>query len=391
MKNSTKKLLCLITAIALMLSISACGGSSTEGEEQETNETTAQAETSETDKTAEEDEDGVKTIVDMAGREVTIPSNPKRIATVQGPTYEQVFMLGGKDQIALVREDHTYAYPLAVLTNPDLKDYPTIGGVGPQTPVNVEEFIDREVDLVIYWPVEQELKKFENAGIPAIVINWQTADASNLDEIIDQEKRRIAVLAEAIGGEAAAKAEKWAEYMDKTVAAIAERTAEIPEEELPTVYWANTWGESVLSTYKTLPLKFEIELCGGKMVSVEQGPQFPEITKEQLLAWEPDVIIVDNHGRNAEGVITDLNTNEDWAALPAVANNRIYRNPAGVFFMDKASTRPVYYYWLAKQLHPEKFEDIDLIAELQYYYETFYDYDLSEEEAQKVLEGWAES
>ena len=62
-------------------------------------------------------------VVDMAGRHLTIPVRPKSVACMQGPTYEMVFAMGGKDQIGLVRDDHVSAYPLALLTNPDLKNY----------------------------------------------------------------------------------------------------------------------------------------------------------------------------------------------------------------------------------------------------------------------------
>ena len=384
MKKKRILLICSMMVLILLFGLCGCGGDPQE----EAQDTEAVEEAQDTEAVEEAQE--TKIIIDMAGREVAVPAIPKKVATMQGPSYEQVFMLGGKDQIGLVRDDHPSAYPLAALTNPDLAAYSTIAGVGPQSPVNIEEFINQGVDLVIYWPIEQELKKFDDAGIPAIVINWQSNDAANLEETISQEKERMGVLAEALGGKALERYEKWVNYIDKAVEVISERTSEIPESDFPVVFWANTWGNNVLSSYSALPLKYEIALCGGQLASIEKGGQFPEVTKEQLLSWEPEVIIVDNHGGDPAAIIEQLKTDADWADLPAVQNNRLYRNPAGVFFMDKASTRPVYYYWLAKQLHPEIFEDIDLITELKYYFKTFYNYDLRTTEAEKTLAGWTE-
>jgi len=329
-------------------------------------------------------------IVDMAGRTVNVPTNPKKVATMQGPTYELLFMLGAKDQIGLVRSDHKTAYPLALLTNPDLSKYPGIDGVGPQSPVNVEEFINKGVDLVIYWNNAQELEKFDKAGIPAVVITETGSKPKNLEEALAGTKKQISFLAELLGGNAPQRYAEWEKYMNETVETIKARTSTIPEDKRPIVYWGNTWNTNILSTYPLNPRLYEVDLCGGKLVSAEKGGQFPEITKEQLLAWKPEVIIVDNHGHSPEKIIEDLKTNADWATLPAVKNNRLYRIPAGVFFLDKGTSQPLYYYWLAKQLHPDLFQDVDLIKEMKYYYKTFYDYDLKTEEAEKVLAGWVD-
>ena len=40
---------------------------------------------------------------------------------------------------------------------------------------------------------------------------------------------------------------------------------------------------------------------------------------------------------------------------------------------------------MAKILHPEEFADLDMVKEVQEFYETFYDYPLTAEQAQKIL------
>lgn len=331
-----------------------------------------------------------RVVKDLAGRSVEVPAQPKKVATMQGPTYELLFMLGAKDQIGLVRDDHPTAYPLATLTNPDLAKYPVIANVGPQTPINIEEFVAKGVDLVIYWNIAQEIDKFEKAGIPVYVGTESGAPPADMDQALQNNKLAVAQMADVLGGNAPARYAEWAAYYDKTTSMIRERTSKLTPDQIPVVYWGNTWNTNLLATYPLNPRIFEVQLCGGKLVSVEKGGQFPEINKEQLIAWNPQVIVVDNHGRNPERVIADLKSNPDWAALPAVKNNRIYRIPAGVFFIDKGSARPLYYQWLAQQLHPDLFKDVDLTKEMQYYYKTFYNYELSAAEAQKVMAGWVE-
>lgn len=367
MKKTARLLICLTLVCAMLGGVWGCKKTTT---------------------TSQETKPATRQVVDPAGRTVTIPVNPKKVATMQGPTYELMFMLGATDQIGLIRSDHATTYPLANLTNPNITKYPTIANVGPQTPVNIEEFISKGVDLVIYWNIQQELDKFEKAGIPVIVISETGFKPKNIEEALADTKKQVSFLADVLGGDAPKHYAEWESYLNKTSELILSRTSKIPEDQRPVVYWGNTWNNNFLSTYQLYPRYYELALCGGKLVSVEKGGQFPEVTREQLIAWAPQVILVDNHGRKPQLIIDELKKDADWASLPAVKNSRIYQIPAGVFFLDKGTTRPLYFYWLAKQLHPDLFQDIDMVKELKYYYKTFYGYDLSTEEAEKVLAGW---
>jgi iron complex transport system substrate-binding protein len=331
----------------------------------------------------------MRTVVDMAQRSVSIPVKPLRVATMQGPTYEMVFAMGGKNQIGLVRDDHKTAYPLATLTNPDLKNVQDIKNVGPQTPVNIEEFIKFNPDLVIYWNLPQEIKKFETAGIPSVIINWSNTEPKTIAEANSDQILKLKTLADILGGNSPSIYQTWAKYFTEKNAFIQSRTSTLSDAQKPTVYWGNSWGINILATWGASSTNnYTVDMCGGIFKGVKGPGQYPEVTREQLLGWAPQVIIVDNHGRDPEIVIEKLKTSPEYASLPAVKNNRIYRIPAGVFFMDKGTSSPVYNLWLAKQLHPDLFKDVDLVKETKYYFTTFYSYNLTDAEAQKVLDGW---
>jgi iron complex transport system substrate-binding protein len=77
-----------------------------------------------------------------------------------------------------------------------------------------------------------------------------------------------------------------------------------------------------------------------------------------------------------------------WAALQAVQNKQLYRIPAGIFFLDKGTTTTLMLIWLATIVQPELFADINIIEEIQYYYKEFYEFELTEEQAQRILDGW---
>lgn len=337
-------------------------------------------------------------IVDLVGRTVVIPINPQRIAPMTGPSYEMVFMLGGQDRIVMTKTGHTTNYPVALLTNPALANYAGIGA-NPSSSVNIEEYLKRDIDMVIYYLNDNELKKFASANIPAVVLTLNTSlfetvedvKKLTLEEYIYNATAAVGILADIFGPEAITKYEKWKLYNEEKIHLLDARTHDLPDDQLKTVYWGNTWGENILSSYTLMNRYYEVRLCGGMLLGPELGGNFPEITAEQLFAWDPEIILIDNHGNYPDLVMKDMyKDGSKWASLKAVQNKELHRIPAGIFFMDKGTTTTLMLVWLSTIVQPELFSDINVIEEIQYYYKEFYEFELTNEQAQKILDGWYE-
>ena len=330
-----------------------------------------------------------RSVMDMHGRKVSISLKVKKIACLPCPAYERIFMLGGKDQIGEVRRDMKTAYPLANLTNPDLKNYSSrVTNINPKVRINIEEFIKVEPDVVLYYYVPSAIQKFEEASIPVYVI-WSNKKVKTLDQGIKDDKRLIRSLADLLGGDAPEQAEKWCVYYDEKVSLIQSRTKDIKDSDRPKIYISNSWGNNPLATSGGYATSFTINLCGGKSVTETIfGSKFPEVALEQVIAWNPDVIIVDNTGNNPDRVIKFISNDQNWSVIDAVKQNRIHKIPSGVFYLDKGSSKPLYYLWLAKQIVPERFKDIDITEEIQFYFKEFYRHDLSVENAEHAIKGW---
>jgi iron complex transport system substrate-binding protein len=341
----------------------------------------------------------IREITDLVGRKQSVPADPQRIAVMTGPSYEMVFMLGGKDRIAMIKGGHTINFPLALLTNPGIANYASVGA-NPSSSVNIEDYLRRDIDLVIYYNNGTELKKFVSAGIPAVVLTHDTGPsdaledvmAASLDEYMELSDAAVGILANILGGEALDKYAAWKKYCVEKLTLLYERTKDLPDEKLKTVYWGNTWGENILASSSNKSRHYETRLCGGRLLGPLAGTgNFPEVTAEQLFSWDPEIIIVDNHGNFPDLVIADMyKENSRWTPLRAVKNRQLHRVPAGVFFLDKGTTNTLMLLWLAKILQPELFADINIVEEIKYYYREFYSYELSDDEARKVLEGWHE-
>ncbi|MBQ3077009.1 MAG: ABC transporter substrate-binding protein [Clostridia bacterium] len=368
-----KRFVSLLLCCTLLLGLAACG--STGGEQQSES----------------------KTVVDLLGREVAVPEKVERIAAIAGPTYEMVYMLGSADQIVMVKSGHTDSYPLANLTNPKLKDLAGISA-NPSSSVNIEDYLQNDIDLVIYYDNEIELKKFDAVDMAAVVATKNTglmdsleqAQSQSIDEFVGNVTRPLQILSTALATEeAAAEYEAWSAYCEEKLTMIYERTKDLTDDQRKTVYWGNTWGEEIRSTYALKNRWYEVNLAGGRLIGPEENSNFPEVTSEQLYSWDPDVILVDNRG-GLPGLVMEsmYRENSKWSTLSAVQNKELHRIPAGIFFLDKGSTTTLLVLWMATFLQPELFADIDMVEEVKYYYEEFYEFPLTDEQAQNVIDGW---
>jgi len=83
---------------------------------------------------------------------------------------------------------------------------------------------------------------------------------------------------------------------------------------------------------------------------------------------------------------TDLIMNdEQWKDIKAVKNGKVYVNPQGAFYSDYGSEGTLLLLYLAKTFYPDKFTDLDMVKETKYFYETFYGYKLTDDEASRIL------
>ncbi|MCQ2486756.1 MAG: ABC transporter substrate-binding protein [Clostridia bacterium] len=369
-----KRIISLMMVLVMMFSLASCS---------QKNET-------------KEARDGYHIVTDCTGRVVEVPDNASHIAAMNGPTFEMCLCLGAADRVVLTKKPQTSNYPAALLAYPQVANIEGFNNVSPSAVVNIEDYLSRKIDLVLYYNNEAELKKFDNVGIAAVSPILSTSDITNIDECLgmsldtykDRSARSMKITAEALGGDALQRFEKWETYVNGIIDMLYERTKDIPDGERPTVYWGNTWGENILSSYVITNRAYEIKLAGGKALGPTAGGNFPEINEEQLFQWNPDIILVDNHGNSPDLVKEAVMTKEKYANLKAVQTSNVYRIPAGVFFLDKGSTTALMTLWLATILQPERFADISMTEELKKYYKEFYGYALSDEDANHILEGW---
>lgn len=108
-----------------------------------------------------------------------------------------------------------------------------------------------------------------------------------------------------------------------------------------------------------------------------------QVSPEQLIIWNPEVIIVDQTG----GYEKFTEQNSPFSEIDAVKNNRVYKIPEGPFsWIDSPPSvnRILGIDWLGNLFYPDIF-NIDIKSEAKTFYNLFYHYNLTDTEFDELM------
>ncbi|NHN89062.1 ABC transporter substrate-binding protein [Acetobacter sp. LMG 1627] len=304
----------------------------------------------------------------MTGIRSEVPSPPARIADLWFAHNELVVMLGGAPAIAMTVERQTMS-PWMYRLAPALNKAVQLPGTTP----TAETLLASQIDLVFATPALSGLDSYRRAGIPAVAVDFH--DAAGLLRCLD-------LTADVLGTAHAQDVVKdYRAYLDETLNLLSSRLGDFPDASRP----------RVLHILSLSPLKVDgagtmidewIRLAGGRNAAGEiQGSKRP-VSFEQIAAWNPDIIILGGMSGTPEASTAGA----VWSSLAAVRTGRVYRNPVGVFPWDRYGTEfALQLRWAATILHPDLFRDVSMAEVTQAFYRRFFAYDLTDEDARRIL------
>ncbi len=318
-----------------------------------------------------------RVIVDRAGRKVRIPAAPRRIACIFGPSYEKLFALGGADRVSVV---HNFLVPWNYELNPRLKQIPIMEDF---TAPDVEQLLHLQTDLVIYHPFAKQIAHLSAAGLPVVVPYDGRKRQQTVEDFIRDCHAQIRFYGEVLGGEARDIAKEYCAYVEERIRPVIAATAKIPAARRPRVFFVcgQVQGPSDTQTrYSTA--YWLVEAAGGTMLTHDEPSYFVSVTTEQMLLWDPDIVLVST----LPSVDAFANVPR-WRGLKAVRENKVFMVPEGQFYWSHFSTESfLCILYLAKLFHPDLFSHLDVRQELKDYYAKFYHRDLTDDEAQRILD-----
>ncbi len=323
-----------------------------------------------------------RTITLLDGSSIKVPAEAGKVACLFGPSYEKVFLLGCEDKIIADGDFHINGWPWSNVIYQRLASVPGVPNA--HADLNVEELVKMDPDLIFYFDKPQMVEQMQKMGLYVV-----PAKASSSIPPLSDTKGILNVYAQALGDKKAIeKAAEYAKYFDEKLAMITTITSKIAEKDRPRVYFANQkllWGAAKNSDRPEM-----IDLAGGICVTKDlAGGGQTEITMEQLVEWDPDFILIDHAGSSgnapAEEVIASLSSDARVNEISAVKKQQVKISPTGVFFWDSGQQKILQVMWMAKLFHPDEFKDLDMKTELKSFYSKFFSYELSDEQAEKIL------
>lgn len=317
-----------------------------------------------------------QTITDASGKTIEVPLNIEKIGDSWQAHNEVLCMLGAGNKIVstiLTEKTRPWLYKV----NPQMKNAIT---VFEPTSVNTEELIKTKPDIVFTPLNDKNVNKISELGIPTVQLNF--TDFNGLKECFK-------LTGNILGDDAKKRSDEYISYLDDKLNSITSITSKIPKEQKPRVLHVTSLSPVTVDGSNTI-IDAWIDAAGGINAAGEVSGNNKEVSMEQVLQWNPDIIILSSNTlmkvSNGKKNIDQLLTDAAWQHVNAVKTSKVYFNPDGAFYWDRYSAEEaLQIQWAAKIINPNKFQNIDIVKETRNFYKTFLNYDLSEEEANKII------
>ncbi|WP_296260363.1 MULTISPECIES: ABC transporter substrate-binding protein [unclassified Pseudomonas] len=313
---------------------------------------------------------GTRQVVDDSGRSVNVPHEATRIADAWYAHHVLLMTLGAGSRI-VATVNHPRSQPWMFKVLPVLNNATAVEG----TAFNVEGLLGQQVDLVFTSLADRQGLAYEQVGLPVMRMGY--TDLPGL-------QRSMLATARSLGSKTAMeRAQTYNQYLDQHVGNVSSLISDLPTEQRPRVLHIASINPLKVDGSDTL-IDDWIKIAGGRNAAVGVRGNMQIVSAEQLLAWQPDVLIL----AAGAGDIDQAAQASLLQQLDAVKNQRVLRNPAGVFPWDRYGTEvALQVQWAAQQLHPARFAGIDMARTTMDFYRQFFDYALSRGDAERILQG----
>lgn len=286
-----------------------------------------------------------RTIVDMTGRKVEVPEKITRVSTNYRIATDMIFALGKQDMLVGVA---TRPSQIMKLLYPEISRAKTANKNS-----GIEELLVMRPDLIFFQPCPM-VERLEQMGIPVICLKGETPD---------DMLKGLNMMASVLGCEA--RARDLSEYVHDKLDYIRSRTASAGQKK---VYMT---GTSALLT--TVGGDFYqdhiIRAAGGINVAHALNGGWVGVSREHLIAWNPDMIIIPPYGSVTRDHILE---DEGLQMITAVKNRAVYVFPAYLDAWDLPTPESIMgVMWLANILYPEKI-CFDMENQAHTFYTRFY-------------------
>ena len=380
-----KRMIGLLLVFVMLVSLCACGKENKAEVQTEAPATTAAA-----PETAAATESAEVIITDMIGREVTIvPGSYKRVVCIGAGALRMYSYIGDVallcgvediDNVSLSERPKMFdsvARPYVLAYGETFNTLPSCGVGGPMAQAaEAEKILSCNPDIVIseFEDVEKENALQEQLGVPVI-----TLKAGSKGVFDDAFYGSMELLGKVFGEEE--KAAALNSYVQAQAAEISARTADIAEEDKPSVYVCGLGNWGTTDHLMTAEKYVSFEIANVKNVLSDTGTQgIQPIEEEKFISIgaDMDMIIMDAAAvKNIKPLYAEDPTMFDTCA--AWQSGEVYLEMAYNAYYTNYEIALINTWFIAKTVYPEAFADVDLTAKTNEVTQAFLGTELAEE------------
>jgi len=309
------------------------------------------------------------TVTDMAGRKVVIPGVIDKIATfgANGVLNTMVETMGYGSKIAnqmSSRFTKTDKWKYQFVFAPQLNNCPVLE----TTEIDIEAVLQLNPDICLCMTLATATM-LEEKGLSVLYLEWQT-----LDDI----EPCITLLGRVFGKEDVAI--DYIDYFNNKVAEAESLVAGINEQDKKKVLYGSITSYSQPHAIA----EWWIAEAGGISVTSEgRDPEKESVTYtlEDLLMWNPDVMVTTDNKMAAELLAMDT-----LKGINAIKNNKIYYVPTVAHtWGNRTPEQPLTIFWMMNKLYPDIMPTATLKDEIRYFYSHFFLIDLTDEQITEII------
>jgi iron complex transport system substrate-binding protein len=241
---------------------------------------------------------------DVLGRRVTISAPPQRIVSLAPSITEQLFAVGAGDRVVGVTLYDNYP--------PQVRRLERVGGYVAKS-ISIEKILSVRPDLVLARGEIQRgvIEALEQSSIPVMAIEPSSFDEvygtlTLIGRLTDQAQEATRVVAE----------------MQRRVARVRQKVAAIPPHRRVSVFY-KAYDEPLLTAGPSTFIGRLIDLAGGVNIFADLTASYPQVSAEEVLRRNPDVILEPASNGTQLPSETALR-HPGWRHLAAVKHGRVY-------------------------------------------------------------------
>jgi iron complex transport system substrate-binding protein len=316
-------------------------------------------------------------ITDAAGRIVTIAATVNRVADPWHANNAMVLMLGGADKL-VATTNQARDQPWLRRLYPRIEQVPAAFNAAGE--VNIETLVGVHPDVILMaygGTLPHWLDAVESYHIPVVMLP---------NESLEGLKTTVRMTGTVLGEQESRIAAEYIRYLDGNIQRVTQITRKLTQSERPKVLHTATPGILAIDGRRSV-IDDWINVAGGVNAADVVGVGRP-VTMEQVVAWNPDVIIVGTapNQQNRQAILDDPR----WREIKAVRDGKVFANPSGAYLWDRHSAEAaLQVLWAAKLLHPAQFTDLDVNSETKQFYARFFHHVLTDAELASIMNATA--